>query len=205
MTSLHQRFRLAVGLAHVIDDAAIRIHRHHAPPIMAGRHPGAALDLCTLRRLVISSHCPMRPNLGENVAALEVTGSLAPFGADLFRRHSQGREERWFATMTTPDRVHEILDDLEVEAEIGSRLVGRLRPDTGLCVTAVGITADRPILPCELNEVAQAAHAACLVEELLSDPQDDLASGQWRDLPEHDCGEAPQHGLATSAEQEEQA
>lgn len=187
--------RLAVGLAHSIPGAELTFRRVDGGEVVAANRPGADVDLCSLRRLVMRS-------VGSSTAdrwleIVRVGGSVTPTSDGLWA--SEGPEpRRWFATMLRQERVIDVLGAIETEGIGDDEIEVLLKPDPCLGLTAVGVTARGPHLVDHLDELARRAHAACIVDELICSarivaPDSQRSDGQVTpvDLDDITRGERP--------------
>ena len=128
----------------------------------------------------MAAACPLH---GETIASrvehITIEGSLECVHGDLFRVHADGVEQRFFATLLHPGVVHEILEELDCDPQVGAMVSASLRPDPAIGATVVGITVDCPSLTPQLDEIAHAAYAACLVQEALTGVHERESASQY--------------------------
>ena len=62
MTNL-ERLRLSTALAHVVPGATLHVACHSGQQVHVGAHPGADLDACAMRKVVIARACREVPRL----------------------------------------------------------------------------------------------------------------------------------------------
>jgi hypothetical protein len=162
------QLQLAVGLIHALPEArATLVGRDHRL-VEVGRQPGADLTPCHLRNLVLADLQAGPAERSLCVESIDVRGGLEPLGAGLSRRRVGNGEERWFATLLSPDEVRDAVAELELDGT-DDAVSAWLRPDLCLGVTAVGLAAADAAHTGLLDEAATALLAACLVGELIRD------------------------------------
>lgn len=169
MTRRTETLRLAVGLAHAVPGADLLLRCNDGHRLLVGSENSADIHICDLRRVMIASACPTHPNPADWVEALDLEGSLHSQGGGIYRVVRSGREERWFASALRPEVAFARLGQLDAQPLPTSAFEVSLKPDPGLRLTSVCVRADELNLERHLDELALAAHAACLVEEILAD------------------------------------
>ena len=97
-TSL-ERLRLATALAHTVPGATMHVVCHSGQHVNVGVHPGADLDACAMRKVVIASGRPEVRDCSELVADITVAGALQHLGGGVYRRVFDDVEQRWLATL----------------------------------------------------------------------------------------------------------
>ena len=172
-----EQLRLGVALAHVVPDAEIRISAPVGSDLAVSSCPGADMDICDLRQLVVSSACPRQPDVSQWIKVLEIRGSIQHCGGGLYRPRQPQDEHRWFATLLSPREVVDILLRLECRAQVDESVKALLKPDLALGVTSVRLRTDDPTVNVDIDDTAQTVHGACLVSELLR------CTGSPRGLP----------------------
>ncbi|MEM9566204.1 MAG: hypothetical protein AAGA93_26525 [Actinomycetota bacterium] len=164
ITTSHANVRLAVGLAHGVPGAELRIRRTDGGELVAANRPDADVDLCSLRRLVIGT-------VGASTAdrwieVIGVGGSVTATDDGLWASND-AEPRRWFATMLRQERVIDLLGEIDT-ADIGDDGIEVvLKPDPCLGLTSIGVSAEGPHLVDRLDELARRANVACLVDELI--------------------------------------
>lgn len=166
MTSL-ERLRLATALTHTVPGATMHIVCHSGRHVHVGVHPGADLDACAMRKVVIASGRPEVRDYSEHVADIAVSGALQHLGGGVYRRVFDDIEQRWLTTVLTPETVAELLDLCGPAGTPDDAMHACLKPDCDLAVTCVVITANCHEHQHLLDEIAANASAAILVEELM--------------------------------------
>jgi hypothetical protein len=166
MTSNAESLRLSVGLVHAVPGAELRLTTTDDQVVVISTHPGADLDPCAMRRTVLASACPAKPDLSRWISAVDIGGSLKSCGAGLYRARSGLTEQRWFASLLRPERVLDLLEAVDVSAVPDDALLASVRPDPALGMSSVCISVAAPCLEKRMDEIASAAYAACLIEEL---------------------------------------
>lgn len=164
-----QQLRLAAGLAHVVPGAELRLRHADGRQVVVSRHPGADVDPCELRQAVAAGACPAHPDCSRWLEVDWLGGTLELRDHTVLRRHTTGREERWFATLLDADAVVGVLEGLTPDGldEAAMQVISAgLRPDPVLEMTAVCLTTEAPCLEPHLDRIAAQAHAACLVAEI---------------------------------------
>ena len=159
--------RLAVGLAHAVPDAEIRLAAPVGSDLSVSSNPGADIDICRLQQLVASSTCASQPDVSRWIRITEIRGSIRHCGGGIYRTCSETDEQRWFATLLTPGEVIDILRRLESRERIAPGVDALLKPDLALGVTAVCLSVGDPAAGIDIDDAAEAAHSACMVSELL--------------------------------------
>ncbi len=165
MTPL-ERLRLAAALGHAVPASELRLHTPAGETIIVSAHPSADIDPCAMRRVVCAFACPNNTDHSGRVAAVEFGGSLTDLGGGVFRVAHNGMEQRWVATLLTPDRLAELLDDVGLDELPDEAMHGCLKPDPELGVTLLVITANNERYLDVLDDIATKAAAAIFVEEL---------------------------------------
>lgn len=166
MTTL-EHLRLALALTRTVRGAHLRMTTDDRV-LTVGCHPTADLDPAVLRALLRRRGGGDHPDLLGAVRSLDVGGALEDLGGGLYRRRSEGIEERWFATLVAPEVVASLVCRPRRDAAGDVPRLG-LHPDGCLGVTVVRLTVEDPDLAHLLDPTAAALVASCLVEELLSD------------------------------------
>ena len=169
--------RLGVGLAHVVPGAEIRISAPAGSDLSVSSSPGADMDICDLRQLVLSSVCASQPDVSQWIEIIEIRGSIDDGGGGIYRSRQGADEQRWFATLLPPCEVIDLLKRLERRAQIDPTVRALLKPDPALGVTAVCLEAGDPEVDVDISDTAETVHGACLVSELLR------CAGSPRGLP----------------------
>ena len=175
-TSL-ERLRLATALAHTVPGATMRVVCHSGQHVNVGVHPGADLDACAMRKVVIASGRPEVRDCSELVADITVAGALQHLGGGVYRRVFDDVEQRWLATLLPPETIAELLDLCGPAGTPDDAMHGCLKPDGDLAVTCLVITANSREYQHLLDEIAASASAAILVEELLRSTRQGALSG----------------------------
>lgn len=165
MTPL-ERLRLAVSLAHCVPGSELRLLTSNDETIVVNAHPAADLDACAMRRVVRAASCPSRPDVSERVVAVAYGGSLEDLGGGVFRAVSNGREQRWIASLLRPRRIADLLGDVGLHEVPDDAMHACLKPDAELGVTLMVITADDARHAHHLDEIATRAAAAIFVDEM---------------------------------------
>lgn len=165
MTPL-ERLRLAAALGHAVPASELRLHTPAGETIIVSAHPAADIDPCAMRRVVCAFACPNNTDYSQRVAAVEIGGSLVDLGGGVFRVGRNGTEQRWVASLLTPDRIAELLDDVGLDKLPDEAMHGCLKPDPELGVTLLVITANDERYLDLLDHIASRAAAAIFVEEL---------------------------------------
>jgi hypothetical protein len=165
-----ERLRLATALAHTVAGAELRLTADHGDTIVVSSHPAADLDPCKLRQ-VVAAACLRTCDIAERIAAIAVGGSLADHQGGVFRVERDGVDQRWIASLLTPDRVAELLADIGCEQVPEESMHGVVKADPQLGVSLLVITVDDPAFASELDRIAAEAAAAVFVEELCSAAQ----------------------------------
>jgi len=166
MTSL-ERLRLATALTHTVPGATMHVACHSGQRVHVGSSPGADLDACAMRKVVIASGRPEVRDYSELVADITVSGALQHLGGGVYRRVFDDVEQRWLATVLPPETVAELLDLCGPAGTPDDAMHACLKPDCELAVTCLVITANRSEYQHVLDEIAASASAAILVEELM--------------------------------------
>jgi len=165
------QLQLAAALIHALPEArATLVGRDHRL-VEVGRQPGADLTPCHLRNLVLADLQVAPADRALCVESVDVRGGLELLGAGLYRRIVGHGEERWFATLLSPDEVRDAIAALDLDGT-DEAVSAWLRADLYLGVTAVGLAAVHPLHAGRLDEAATALLAACLVGELIRDSRD---------------------------------
>lgn len=161
-----ERLQLAAALGHAVPASELRLHTPAGETIFVSAHPSADIDPCAMRRVVLAFACPNNTDHSGRVAAVEFGGSLTDLGGGLFGVGRNGMEQRWVASLLTPDRIAELLDDVGLDELPDDALHACLKPDPELGVTLLVITANDERYRHLLDDIATQAAAAIFVEEL---------------------------------------
>lgn len=177
--------RRAVGLAHAVPGTELVLRSHSGNQLIAAAADTAEINICDLRRLLIASACPARPNLSDWIEAVDIQGSLSTCGGGIYRRACHGREERWFAVALRPEVVFGQLERLSLELARTTQADVVLKPDPCLGLTCVLVAIDGEHAERQLDELAISCLSACLVEELAVEASVgvDVSSPRQRDRP----------------------
>jgi hypothetical protein len=167
MTLLEQ-LRLAVSLAHTVPGTELRLHCRGGQVVTVGSHPSADLDACAMRQVVLAGSAPDQRGPLDLVHVVEVRGALEPYGGAIFRRRVGASEERWFATLLRPDHTADLLRACHLSDVPDDAVHATVKPDGCLGVSVVQLVTPHRLWAHRLDAAAAAAHAACLVEELLA-------------------------------------
>lgn len=165
MTTVFERVRLTVGLAHVASGATLIVDTSEGDRLEVGASPTADLDLCTIRRSVIGSARHGRPDDAWADTDFMIGGLLDRHRGDIHRRRF-GAIEHWFATLLHPGHVFDRLENLDADAALAALVEVKLKPDPGLGVTVVAVRAVAEGTEEHVAEAAEIAYAACLADEL---------------------------------------
>ncbi len=84
MSNSLEQLRLAAALAHNVPGTEFTLHRRNAPPLIIGYASHADITPCQLRHIVGPHRCPMQHGTVTRVSAVEVGGSIAAYGGDLY-------------------------------------------------------------------------------------------------------------------------
>jgi hypothetical protein len=157
--------RQLVVLAHAVPGAELRLHAESGEVLTVGRHPSADLTPCQLRRALLSSGTTEGPACFAALVDLRLGGSLSDVGGGFCHQTTRVGPQRWFATCLLPEDVARIAASIDhglprraiecaviADVEVGATAV-RVRPSSGR-------------FEGDLERVARALYAACLVEEL---------------------------------------
>lgn len=161
-----ERLRLAAALGHAVPASELRLHTPAGETIFVSAHPSADIEPCAMRRVVQAFACPNNTDHSGRVAAVEFGGSLTDLGGGVFRVGRNGMEQRWVASLLTPDRIAELLDDVGLDELPDDAMHACLKPDLELGVTLLVITANDERYRHLLDDIATQAAAAIFVEEL---------------------------------------
>jgi hypothetical protein len=175
-----EQLRLATAVAHTVPGAELRLHTRSGEAVIVSWHLPADVDPCLFRNLVIASAEPDRRDLSDQLDAIEIGGTVTDTGGGILASSVDRREQRWVATLVPPHRVVELLDDLGVRAVPDDAMYARVKPDSGLGVTVVAITANDGRYLEFLDEAAAAVAATCFVEEV-SHACTDAATSRFAD------------------------
>lgn len=165
MTRLEQ-LRLAAALGHTVPAAELRLHTDCGEEIIVSHHPSADISPCAFRRVVAASVCPNQPDLAYKVVAISIGGALVDLGGGVLSSRCVADEQRWVASLLTPQRISDLLDGVGLDKVPPDALHACLKPDSDLGVTIVAVTANDVRYHHLLDEIAAQVAAACFVEEL---------------------------------------
>ncbi|MEO1061625.1 MAG: hypothetical protein AAFZ07_09420 [Actinomycetota bacterium] len=159
----HERLRSLVALAHCVPGVRLVLRCRRGDRVVVGNAVDADVDSETMRRVVVASADPLRPDCGCLVDDVEVLGSVTAIGGGVFRGTHPGIATRWFVSSLHASEVDRVLD------EVGPRRSGVVShvtgdPLLGRCV--VGLAIDRGDRAGELDALIIAVAAECLVREL---------------------------------------
>jgi hypothetical protein len=168
-----EQLRLAIALAHAVPGGRLELTSVDGRLLLAGTDPSCDLDICSLRQVVLASAQRGLPDPSRYLTAFEISGSLQADAGGLHRADDAGRSSRWFATLLPADQVSEILSELPASSPAEQALEAGLRSDRCLGVTVVRLAVDTDRVGAlwaepALDHMALAAHARCLVEELVA-------------------------------------
>lgn len=169
MTTAFEHVRLIVGIAHGVDGARLDVHTGDGEHLRVHDGPGADLDMCSMRRSVIGSARLGRPDAAWADTTFELGGRLESIAGDLYRVKDPGHAEHWFATLMHPGHVFDRIESLDADPEASARVFVTLKPDPGLGITLVSVSAHTGGTEADVAEAARMAHAACVVDELIFD------------------------------------
>ena len=164
MTTVFERVRLTIGLAHAAPGARLVVETVEGNTIVVGAEADADLSLCTMRRSVIGSARLGRADEAWAGTRFVIDGSLECVAGDIHR--VCGQPERWFATLLHPGHVFERLEALDADPTVCDRVDVTLKPDPALGVTLVAIRANALGTDSDVALATEAAYVACLVDEL---------------------------------------
>ncbi|MEM9464839.1 MAG: hypothetical protein AAGA90_05685 [Actinomycetota bacterium] len=164
MTTVFERVRLTVGLAHAAPGATLVVDTNDGDRVEVHRGPDADVDVCALRRSVIVSARLGRPDQAWSDTSMVIGGLLECHRGDIHRRRV-GAVEHWFATLLHPGHVFDRIEALDVEPDIAERVEVTLKPDPGLGVTLVAVRAVADGTEADVAEAAERAWAACVADE----------------------------------------
>lgn len=167
MTSL-ERLRLAGALGHSVAGAELRLRTASGEEIVVSCHPAADLDPCALRQVVISFACSNGADYSERIVDIDVGGAITDLGGGVFGVTDGDRDQRWIATLLTPNRVIDLLDDAGRGLVNDDALHACVKPDPNIGVTTVTITSTDRSSEEAIDEAAVDVAAACFIEELRS-------------------------------------
>lgn len=170
-----EQIRIAAALAHAIPGVTLEVRcrsdvRDDERLLVAHHRLDAHLDPCQFRRVLLAGSTTGLPAVAARIDRVELRCGVDDLGAGVYGRTGDDGPERWFATTLLPDAVNEVFDacDLDIAHEaIGARIL----PDSCLGVTVVCLTANDVWHRYRLDEVAAWSVAACMVEELVGQPQ----------------------------------
>ncbi|MEO0494491.1 MAG: hypothetical protein AAF081_13870 [Actinomycetota bacterium] len=165
MTTVFERVRLTVGLAHAASGATLVVDTSEGDRLEVGSAPTADLDLCTMRRSVIHSGRLGRPDAAWADTDMEIGGLLERHRGDIHRRRF-GAIEHWFATLLHPGHVFDRLENLDADPELAALVEVTLKPDPCLGITLVAVRAVGDGTEEHVAEATEIAYAACLADEL---------------------------------------
>ncbi|MFQ5556487.1 MAG: hypothetical protein ACE5GB_03120 [Acidimicrobiales bacterium] len=164
--------RLAVGLVHSVPGAELCLTMNDGTRRRVGTHPSADIDPCAMRRVLLAGACSTRPDPSRWIRQVHLQGSVRHEGAGIYRDLS-ATARWWTATLLGPGEVSghltalraiELPDvelpDIEVSAAI--------KPDDGLGVTIVALSAPRARHDSVVRELTMAATSLFLVNEVFA-------------------------------------
>ncbi|MEM8708642.1 MAG: hypothetical protein AAGE98_19425 [Actinomycetota bacterium] len=169
MTTVFDRVRLMVGLAHAASGATLVVDTPEGDRLAVHTGPDADLDLCTMRRSVIGSARLGRPDQAWAGTEVQIGGLLERRRGDIHRRRF-GATEHLFATVMHPGHVFDRLESLDADPELCARVEVTLKPDPGLGITVVIVRATDDGTEDDVAEATEVAYAACLADELAAMP-----------------------------------
>jgi hypothetical protein len=155
--------RLAAALAHSSVDADVEVVSSRGRWLVSYRHPGAAIDPCALRQLVLAARRGCRSPLMP-VASIAFVGALREIGGGVYERCGPNGPERRLATVLPGGAVRTLLEAVPDAAD----LTAHVSTDDELGVTVVTLGAAHPGRGPRLDLAAYQIASACLVEELLA-------------------------------------
>lgn len=185
MTTVFDRIRLTVGLAHAASGATLVVDTPEGQRLNVHRGPDADVDLCTMRRSVIGSARLGRPDQAWADTELRIGGLLEAYRADIHRRRF-GPIEHWFATLLHPGHVFDRLESLDIDPELSVFVEVTLKPDPGLGVTLVAVRATAAGTEAHVSEATEIAYAACVADELDYVSQHQIVGGPEPMAPDTD-------------------
>jgi len=158
-------FELAC-LAHSIPGVSLRIATPGGDDLLVSASClGADLDPCRLRAALLAARpCDAAWFTPERV---EVVSGLVHLGGGLYQRsHPQAAAERWFVVALPHERILHLIAGIDDRATDEFDVTLRPDPELGLC--AVRVHAAERAQVAQLDDVAFAVLATCLVDELIS-------------------------------------
>ncbi|MEM7274707.1 MAG: hypothetical protein AAF547_16600 [Actinomycetota bacterium] len=170
MQSNLENLRLSVGLAHAVPGAELVLRTRDGAELVAGHYSTADVNLCALRRAVVASGCPNRPDVSRWADPVRIDGSLDHHlaGIHLFGPGVDRPPTWWFPTLVKPQRVWDIVegrtwtdDDDLIEVVI--------KPDPCLGMTAVAVGSRVGAPDDMVASATEAVYEACLLEELIDE------------------------------------
>ena len=172
MTDILEQLRLASALCHNVAGAELVLHCRNAPPIHVSEH--GYLNSCQLRHIV-GVHAPSLEAM-PRVTRIDVQGSIAARGGDLYGPTAADLHQRWFATFLGGSHVTRILETAAASDPRGDCLAAHINVDPLLAVTVVCMKTPDVALRSEMGRVATRAYRACMLDEIIHapDPADRL-------------------------------
>lgn len=166
MTRL-ERLRLAVALVHTAPGGELRLRTAGGAELLVSERPTADIDPCGMRRVVAACSCPHGPDHSRLITDIEIGGSLQHLGGGVRRLARGGEEQRWIATFLPPERVVELLDDVEPAGTPADAVRADVRTDRDLGVSVLVVRTDELRHLAHLDEIAARAAAAVFTDELV--------------------------------------
>lgn len=160
-----RQLALAAALAHCAPDADMALHGPGRRWLVGFRRPGATIDPCGFRQLVLAAMRGCRVGLLP-IERVDFVGGLRDIGGGIYQRQGDLGTERRIATPLPAEHVEAILAaDL---TDVGDTMTAHVQGDDELGATVVTIATASPVFDHHVDVVALRVAAACFVEELIS-------------------------------------
>lgn len=162
-----ENIRLAVGLAHTVVGTELTLQGEDEVDLRSSGDTDSDIHICRLRQVVVASLSPQHPDVSSWIRSVTVGGALTPSNAGVYRFSGHPLAQRWFATVLPQTSLVELLERVSAESPSGADVEAVLKPDPGLEVTVVGISATTPAAELAIDELSLYAYQLCLTAELL--------------------------------------
>jgi hypothetical protein len=164
VSSTVDQLRLAAALSHSAPDGDLELCGAGRRWLVSFRRPGATIDPCGFRRLVLATVRGCRVGLLP-VEHLRFVGGLREIGGGVYESSGLDGPQRRIATFLGAGAVEGTLREAPDD---GGSIIARVGGDRELGVSVVTLSTAHQGVDLLLDAVAQSVAAACMVEELIA-------------------------------------